>query len=51
MTADIAYLQNLQQPLDELQALFDAQRAAYAGQPDAAGRPAPAMAQGACAIC
>ena len=33
MTADISYLQNLQQPLDELQALFDAQRAAYAGNP------------------
>ncbi|MGE8147197.1 coniferyl aldehyde dehydrogenase [Pseudomonas frederiksbergensis] len=33
MTADIAYLQNLQQPLDELQTLFDAQRAAYAANP------------------
>ncbi|RON56582.1 coniferyl aldehyde dehydrogenase [Pseudomonas frederiksbergensis] len=33
MTADIAYLQNLQQPLDELQALFEAQRAAYAANP------------------
>ncbi|WP_338583705.1 coniferyl aldehyde dehydrogenase [Pseudomonas sp. MAG733B] len=33
MTADISYLQNLQQPLEELQALFDAQRAAYAANP------------------
>ncbi|MEJ5061177.1 MULTISPECIES: coniferyl aldehyde dehydrogenase [unclassified Pseudomonas] len=33
MTADISYLQNLQQPLDELQSLFDAQRAAYAANP------------------
>lgn len=33
MTADISYLQNLQQPLDELQALFEAQRAAYAANP------------------
>ncbi|RON11967.1 coniferyl aldehyde dehydrogenase [Pseudomonas frederiksbergensis] len=33
MPADIAYLKNLQQPLDELQALFDAQRAAYAANP------------------
>ena len=33
MTADIAYLQNLQQPLEELQTLFDAQRAAYAANP------------------
>lgn len=33
MTADIAYLQNLQQPLDELQTLFNAQRAAYAANP------------------
>ena len=33
MTADIAYLQNLQQPLEELQVLFDAQRAAYTGNP------------------
>ena len=33
MTADIAYLQNLQQPLEELQTRFDAQRAAYAANP------------------
>ncbi|MFJ3376135.1 coniferyl aldehyde dehydrogenase [Pseudomonas sp. NPDC086112] len=33
MPADIAYLKNLQQPLDELQTLFDAQRAAYAANP------------------
>lgn len=33
MTAEISYLQNLQQPLEELQALFDAQRAAYAANP------------------
>ena len=33
MTADIAYLQTLQQPLDALQNLFDAQRAAYAANP------------------
>ena len=33
MTADIAYLQNLQQPMDELQSLFNAQRAAYAANP------------------
>lgn len=33
MPADIAYLKNLQQPLDELQTLFDAQRAAYTGNP------------------
>jgi coniferyl-aldehyde dehydrogenase len=33
MTADISYLQNLQQPLEELQARFDAQRAAYAAHP------------------
>ncbi|MEX3774399.1 coniferyl aldehyde dehydrogenase [Pseudomonas sp. MYb118] len=33
MTADIAYLQDLQQPLAELQSLFDAQRAAYAANP------------------
>ena len=33
MTADISYLQNLQQPLEELQTLFDAQRAAYAANP------------------
>jgi coniferyl-aldehyde dehydrogenase len=33
MTADIAYLQTLQQPLDALQSLFDAQRAAYAANP------------------
>ena len=33
MTADIAYLQNLQQPLEELQTLFDAQRSAYAANP------------------
>ncbi|MBV4461466.1 coniferyl aldehyde dehydrogenase [Pseudomonas sp. COR58] len=33
MTADIAYLQSLQQPLEELNRLFDAQRAAYAANP------------------
>jgi coniferyl-aldehyde dehydrogenase len=33
VTADIAYLQNLQQPLEELQTLFDDQRAAYAANP------------------
>ncbi|KAE9650678.1 coniferyl aldehyde dehydrogenase [Pseudomonas sp. PB106] len=33
MTADIAYLQTLQQPLEELSQLFDAQRAAYAANP------------------
>ena len=33
MTADIAYLQTLQQPLDALQSLFGAQRAAYAANP------------------
>jgi len=33
MTADIAYLQTLQQPLDALQSLFEAQRAAYAANP------------------
>ena len=33
MTADISYLQNLQQPLGELQRQFDAQRAAYAAHP------------------
>ncbi|MHA3734522.1 coniferyl aldehyde dehydrogenase [Pseudomonas sp. Eth.TT006] len=33
MTADIAYLQTLQQPLDELNRLFAAQRAAYAANP------------------
>jgi coniferyl-aldehyde dehydrogenase len=33
MTADIAYLQTLQQPLDELDRLFDGQRAAYAANP------------------
>jgi len=33
MTADIAYLQTLQQPLDELDRLFAAQRAAYAANP------------------
>ncbi|WP_085693817.1 MULTISPECIES: coniferyl aldehyde dehydrogenase [unclassified Pseudomonas] len=33
MTADIAYLQSLQQPLEELSRLFDAQRAAYAANP------------------
>ncbi|XHF30733.1 coniferyl aldehyde dehydrogenase [Pseudomonas chlororaphis] len=33
MTADIAYLQTLQQPLEELNRLFDAQRAAYAANP------------------
>ena len=33
MTADISYLQNIQQPLEELQALFDVQRAAYAANP------------------
>ncbi|CAI8946185.1 putative coniferyl aldehyde dehydrogenase [Pseudomonas sp. IT-P12] len=33
MTADIAYLQTLQQPLDALQSLFDAQRAAYGANP------------------
>ncbi|MBC3776046.1 coniferyl aldehyde dehydrogenase [Pseudomonas sp. SWRI99] len=33
MTADIAYLQTLQQPLDELDRLFEAQRAAYALNP------------------
>ncbi|QIA05889.1 coniferyl aldehyde dehydrogenase [Pseudomonas fluorescens] len=33
MTANIAYLQTLQQPLEELNRLFDAQRAAYAANP------------------
>ncbi|MEZ1317537.1 coniferyl aldehyde dehydrogenase [Pseudomonas fluorescens] len=33
MTADIAYLQTLHQPLEALQSLFDAQRAAYAANP------------------
>ena len=33
MTADIAYLQTLQQPLAELERLFKAQRAAYAANP------------------
>jgi coniferyl-aldehyde dehydrogenase len=33
MTAEISYLQDLQQPLAELQNLFDAQRAAYAANP------------------
>ena len=33
MSADIAYLQESQQPLEELQDLFDAQRAAYAANP------------------
>lgn len=33
MTADIAYLQTLQQPLEELNRLFNAQRAAYAANP------------------
>ena len=33
MTADVAYLQNLQQPLEELRSLFEAQRAAYAANP------------------
>jgi coniferyl-aldehyde dehydrogenase len=33
MTADIAYLQDLQQPLEELHNLFNAQRAAYAANP------------------
>jgi len=33
MTADIAYLQTLQQPLEELDRLFAAQRAAYAANP------------------
>ncbi|WP_409315793.1 coniferyl aldehyde dehydrogenase [Pseudomonas sp. KCJK9016] len=33
MTADIAYLQTLQQPLEELNRLFEAQRAAYAANP------------------
>ncbi|TFH76651.1 MULTISPECIES: coniferyl aldehyde dehydrogenase [Pseudomonas] len=33
MTADIAYLQSLQQPLEELNRLFNAQRAAYAANP------------------
>ncbi|WP_279636321.1 coniferyl aldehyde dehydrogenase [Pseudomonas helmanticensis] len=33
MTADIAYLQTLQQPLAELDRLFEAQRAAYAANP------------------
>ncbi|ANI00539.1 coniferyl-aldehyde dehydrogenase [Pseudomonas koreensis] len=33
MTADIAYLQTLQQPLEELDRLFTAQRAAYAANP------------------
>ncbi|UQS13750.1 coniferyl aldehyde dehydrogenase [Pseudomonas sp. HS6] len=33
MTADIAYLQSLQQPLEELNRLFHAQRAAYAANP------------------
>ena len=33
MTADIAYLQTLQQPLEELNRLFDAQRSAYAANP------------------
>lgn len=46
MTADISYIQNLQQPLEDLQALFDAQRRAYAAKPDAACRTAPTMAQG-----
>ena len=33
MTADIAYLQTLQQPLEELNRLFDAQRASALGVP------------------
>ncbi|MGO4001318.1 coniferyl aldehyde dehydrogenase [Pseudomonas fluorescens] len=33
MTADIAYMQNAQQPLSELNELFTAQRLAYAGNP------------------
>ena len=33
MTADIAYMQNAQQPLSELNDLFTAQRQAYAGNP------------------
>jgi len=33
MTADIAHLQTLQQPLEELTRLFEAQRAAYAANP------------------
>jgi coniferyl-aldehyde dehydrogenase len=33
MTADIAYLQTLQQPLDALDRLFNAQQAAYAANP------------------
>ncbi len=33
MTADIAYLQKLQQPLEELDRLFAAQRAAYTANP------------------
>lgn len=33
MTADIAYLQTLQQPLEELNRLFAGQRAAYAANP------------------
>ncbi|MFJ2388233.1 coniferyl aldehyde dehydrogenase [Pseudomonas koreensis] len=33
MTADIAYLQTLQQPLEQLDRLFAAQRAAYAANP------------------
>ncbi|MBK5531772.1 coniferyl aldehyde dehydrogenase [Pseudomonas sp. TH08] len=33
MTADIAYLQTLQQPLEELDRLFAAQRTAYAANP------------------
>ena len=33
MTADVAYLQTLQQPLAELDRLFEAQRAAYAANP------------------
>lgn len=33
MTADIAYLQTLQQPLEELDRLFAAQRAAYTANP------------------
>lgn len=33
MTADIAYLQTLQQPLEELDQLFAAQRAAYTANP------------------
>jgi coniferyl-aldehyde dehydrogenase len=33
MTAGISYLQDLQQPLEELHNLFNAQRAAYAANP------------------